>query len=815
MRTPRRHVPAENLALDPTSRCFHCGEENPRHSPWRAAVDGEDRVFCCAGCAAVAQTIRAAGLSAFYARRDGPSTAVERAAADAFDAAAAEAVVTPVDAAHCEAALLVEGLRCGACVWLIETWLARQPGVVAATVNLATSRARVRFARERVDVAAILRAVAAVGYRAHPYDPARREAMVRRESRVLLTRAALALLAMMQVMMFAVPAYVSSDGVDAEYATLMNFASLALTLPIIAYSAWPFFAGAFRDLRHRALGMDVPIALGVGAAFAASAWSTLHRGGPVYFDSVTMFVALVLCARWLELRVRERAGDALEATARDAPVSAERLAKEPRSGIVEVVPARLLEPGEFVRVATGATVPADGTIVAGRSSVEEAILTGESHPRAKGVGDRLLAGSINRESPLVMRVDAVGEATALQGMARLAEQAATARPAAARLADRIARIFVAALLVVAAGAALAWSFVEPARALPVAIAVLVVSCPCALSLATPAALASAAGALAKRRVLCVWPNALEALSRVTHVVFDKTGTITTGELRLLGVDVFEGKASRALARAIALEQGSTHPIARALARHPAPHDVVVAHDVVAVPGGGVEGTLDGRRYRLGRPAWAAPALQRSALAVAGRDVVVALADEARVLATFRFGDEVRPEMAALVAALARNGIGATMLSGDAPATVAAVAREVGIAQHRGGVAPQDKQAHIAALQARGEVVAMVGDGVNDAPGLARADVSIAFGHAATLAQWTADVVVAGDDAKRIGIALDTARSTFRVVRQNLAWALAYNAVAVPAAAFGWITPLAAAAGMSMSSLAVVLNAWRLSRTTVR
>ncbi|HET9670396.1 MAG TPA: heavy metal translocating P-type ATPase [Casimicrobiaceae bacterium] len=801
---------AETLALASTVHCFHCGEANPPAATWRAVVDGEERAFCCAGCLAVAQTIRAAGLSAFYERRDAFAASLPRDRADeAFDAEAAEAVVTASDAGRSETALLIEGLRCGACVWLIETWLARQPGVCDAHVNLATRRARVRFVQERIGVAAILRSIAVIGYRAHPYDPARREAMVRKESRALLTRAAVALLAMMQVMMFAVPAYVTSDGVDAEYAALMNFASLVLTLPVVLYAAAPFFAGAWRSVTNRALGMDVPIALGVAAAFIASAWSTLRGEGHVYFDSVTMFVALVLCARWLELRVRERAGDVLETMARDAPLTAQRLRRFPDENGIETVSARALEPGDVVRVATGATVPADGTVVDGRSSVEEAILTGESRPCAKGAGDRVLAGSINRESPLVLRVDAVGEATALRGIARLAERAAAERPAAARLADRVARAFVAGLLVVAAAAACAWTFIEPARALPVAIAVLVVSCPCALSLATPAALAAAAGALARLRVLCVRPNALETLARVTHVVFDKTGTLTTGELKLVRIDAFAGDDARQLARAIALEHGSTHPIARALAAQ-VPAERVVAHDVVAIPGCGVEGTIGGARYRLGRPAWASPvALAPKRCAPGAGEIVVALADATRVLATLRFRDELRTDMPALIASLRNAGIGASIVSGDDPATVADVAGKVGIGEHRGAASPADKQAYIAALQARGEVVAMVGDGVNDAPGLARADVSIAFGNAATLAQWTADVVVPGADAQRIARALATARRAFRIVRENLAWALVYNAVAIPLAAIGWLTPLAAAAGMSASSLAVVLNAWRL------
>jgi Cu2+-exporting ATPase len=468
-------------------------------------------------------------------------------------------------------------------------------------------------------------------------------------------------------------------------------------------------------------------------------------------------------------------------------------------------------------VATGATLPADGAVVAGRSSVEEAILTGESAPRSKGVGDRVLAGSINCESPLVVRVVAAGEATALRGVARLAERASAERPTVARLADRVASRFVAGLLAVAAAAALAWSFVDASRALPVAIAVLVVSCPCALSLATPAALASAAGALARLRVLCVRPDALEVLSRVTHVVFDKTGTLTLGELHLLGVHDVDGDAARCLAIAAALEQGSTHPIARALASQAGTAEFV-AHDVSAVPGRGVEGTIGTKRYRLGRPDWVralAPSAGETHVPIAAGETIVALGTTDGIVATLRFGDRVRADAGALVASLTRRGLGVSMLSGDDPACATHVAAQVGIVNVRAGASPADKQAYIAALQQRGEVVAMVGDGVNDAPGLARADVSIAFGDAATLAQWTADMVVFGGDATRIALALDTARRTFRVVRENLGWALVYNAIAIPLAALDVLSPLVAAAGMSASSLAVVLNASRLAHVSRR
>jgi P-type Cu2+ transporter len=675
----------------------------------------------------------------------------------------------------------------------------------------------VRWNAKMVTLAELLRAIATIGYRGYPYDPARREALARRESRSLLLRTAIALLAMMQVMMFAMPAYISVDGVEPEFQTLLSWTSLILTLPVIAYSAAPFFYGAWRDVRLRRAGMDVPVALGIGGAFIASVWATISGAGALYYDSLTMFVALLLVARLIELRTRQKAGDAIEAIAHDLPETAEYLPAYPDALDGKTIAATALRPGDYIRVAAGAALPADGVIVEGRSSIEEALLTGESWPRAKAPGEAVLAGSINRESPLIIRVSAVGEATTLGALGRIVERAANERPRVARLADRVAAWFVAVLLVVAAATGWVWWQIEPARALAVTFAVLVVSCPCALSLATPAALAAAVGALGRRRILVVRGDALETLARVTHIVFDKTGTLTSGYLQLTGVKALAGyKRAACVALAAALEQGSQHPIARAL-RAAVPAAVHV-RNIVVTPGSGVEGTIAGRRHRLGRADWVAALhgqpLPTSAGAVttdATEATTVALANETGWLAWFTFGDALRPGARSLITTLQDTGIAVSLLSGDRAATVRCVAQAVGIVEYRGDARPDDKRARIAELQRGGAIVAMIGDGINDAPGLALANVSLSFGSAATLTQWTADVVVLGDDLRQVAEAIIRARRTFRVIRQNLAWAFAYNLVAIPLAATGQLSPLAAALGMSLSSLLVVANALRLLR----
>ncbi len=803
-------------------RCYHCGAPNPSPGRWRASLHGAAREFCCAGCLAIARTIEAAGLDAFYDRR---SEASDRAVAarqsdDAWaqwdDAAAQAGLVRTTAEGHAETSLLLEGIHCGACIWLLESWLARQPGVVAASVNFATRRARVAWDRERAKLSDLLHAVAAVGYRAYPYDPARREALAQREARSLLTRLAVAVLAMMQVMMFAVPTYVSIEGVEPAHRLLLEWASLTLALPAILYSAAPFFRGAWRDLRIRRPGMDVPVALGLAAAFGASAWATFHGQGAVYYDSVTMFVALLLLARYAELVARRRAGDAVEAVATSRPATAERLTAWPARRDVESVGAASLATGDVVLVRPGGTVPADGEVLEGDGEVEEAILTGEARPRAVDVGARVLAGSVAREGALVVRVTAAGEATRLAAVLRLVERAAGERPRVARLADRAATWFVGALLAFAAAVAFTWWQLDPARVFAVTFAVLVVSCPCALSLATPAAFAAAAGALARKQVVVARADALETLAHVTHVVLDKTGTLTEARIALQGI-VTCGETTRAAALALsaALEAHSEHPVARALRAAADGAGTPTAEALRIVAGRGVEGVVDGRTLRIGRVdfvgALSGAPLPPRAARFDPAATLVALGDRDGFLALFALGDTIRPGAGALVETLQRRGIVPVLLSGDRTETVVALARALGIEEARGDALPEDKRAAVAALQAKGAVVAMVGDGINDAPSLAQAQVSLSLGSATPLAQWTADVVVLCDDLTRIGDAIAHARRTLAVVRENLGWAFAYNAIAIPAAALGFVTPLAAAAGMSLSSLVVVGNALRVAR----
>jgi len=811
-------------AVDAASGCFHCGEPVLPGVQHAAVIDGERRGMCCAGCAAVARTIIECGLGDYYRQRQAlPSrpAAVVPGELRRYDLPAVQATfVGATEAQGREASLLLEGVACAACTWLIERRLARVPGVTSASVNYATGRARVRWDERQVKLSDILRAVAEIGYRVHPFDAANSEALERRERRRQLARLFVAGLGMMQVMMYAIPAYVADGDMSADIGQLLRIASLVLTLPVVLWAAAPFYRGAWRSIAAGRPGMDVPVAIAIVIAFVSSLAATLRGAGDVYYDSIAMFVFLLLCARYLEMSMRARAARAQQRLVGLVPAVTERVI-DGCAGGTELVAVASLRPGDRVLVRPGATVPADGVVVEGESSLDESMLTGETRSIGKRPGDALVGGALNVSSPLVMDVGRVGDATVLAGILRLIERAQAEKPRIAQLADVIAQWFVAALLVIALAAGMAWQAVDPSRAIWIVVAVLVVTCPCALSLATPAALTAATGRLYAGGVLVTRGHALETLARTTHVIFDKTGTLTGGDLALIGVLPVGGlSAAQCLTLGATVEHGSEHPVARALLAAAGERGGQDAHAEAArnFPGEGMEASVNGARYRVGSLAFVAGLHCQpppAELMFAADDVsVAALGDERGWLALFTFGDALRPGARQLVRDLRAGGREVCLLSGDRLHHVEHVARELGIDIMRGAATPEAKVEFVRELQARGAVVAMVGDGINDAPVLAQAQVSIALGSGTELAQVNADMVLLSEDLQGLADAFETAARTLRIVRQNFAWAIAYNAVAVPLALTGWVTPLVAAIGMSGSSLAVVLNALRLLRAPV-
>jgi Cu2+-exporting ATPase len=788
-----------------SAACFHCGLPVPAGGRWAVAIDGAPRPMCCPGCEAVASSIVACGFSDYYSSRT-----VFAAPADLAALAPPElALYDAGDSSAAEALYSVDGIRCAACVWLIERRLRSLPGVRGADMNVATGRLQVRWSPEQCRPSIILRTLRQIGYAAYPFDPVRHGEQLERERKKLFRQLFIAGLSMMQVMMYALPVYLADDGsMDADMTALMQWASLLLTLPAVAYSAQPFWRGAWTGLKQRMPGMDLPVALGIAAAFGGSVAALLRGRGDVYFDSITMFIFLLLGSRYLELSARRTAARALERLRHALPAAAARMAGYPQARETELVAAGQLCAGDLILVRPGEAVAADGVIVEGATEVDLALLTGESRAQPRGVGEALPGGAVNAGQPVVLRVTRAAQESTLALLVRLVERAGHGKPRIALWADKVAAWFVLALLMLTVLVFLYWHAVDPARAWQVAIAVLVVSCPCALSLATPTALAAATDRLVRRGVLVVQPHVLETLHRATHVIFDKTGTLTRGQPVLRRVHTLAAmERAECLAIAAALEESSTHPLGIAL-REAGGEVRRQARELRHVAGQGIEGVIDGVRYRLGSAAFVAAPF---GVAQDDETTLVYLAGPGAMLARFELADALREDAQDVVTQFQQRGMSVILLSGDGQEVTQRVAARLGIERALGGQLPDQKLAFVQALQAQGAVVAMVGDGVNDAAVLRAADVSFAMGGGSDLARMHADCVLLSGRLSTLGDCAATAGRTLAVIRQNLAWATLYNLCAIPAAAFGLLNPWMSGAGMSLSSAVVVVNALRLRR----
>ena len=728
-----------------------------------------------------------------------------------------------------ESSLQLSGMYCAACADTIEHALAAVVGVSSASVSAAGQRATVRWDPTLTRPSALIEAIAGAGYGAVPDAAAPAREMRRAEHRTALWRLFVASFCAMQVMMMSTPSYVARPGeLTPDLRQLLNWGSWVLSLPVVWFAAGPFLRGAWQSLRRRRIGMDVPVALGVLVTFIASTGATFDPGGvfggEVYFDSLTMFVSFLLLGRYLELHARHRAAESLEAALARMPETAQRVADD---GSEQTVSRQRLRVGDRVRVAVGQAFPADGQLQHGRTRADESLLTGESAAVAKVAGDALVGGSINLGAPALMVVDRVGADTRYEAIVSMMRDAMSQRPAMARAADRWAGPFLWAVLLLAAGAAAVWSVIDPSRALSVGVAVLIVTCPCALSLAAPAAMVAAAAGLARRGVLVQRLDAIEGLARIDRLFIDKTGTLTEERPRLRSVQVLaavpdaEGESAarrRAILLAASLAHWSSHPLSRVLAESPemdgatgtALYEAAAAplwSDIEEQVGRGLRARdADGAEWRLGSAEWVG-----AEPGAAAANTEVWLGCGGQPLARFEFDEALREGAAEAMAALKRDGIKLTLLSGDASDRAKRLARELGFDEVLGGASPEDKLAAVAAAQARGEFVAMVGDGVNDAPVLARADVSLAMGQGALVSRAQADAVLVSSRPADIVRARATARHAMCIVRQNLVWAAFYNAACIPLALAGWLPPWAAGLGMASSSLVVIANALRAAR----
>jgi Cu2+-exporting ATPase len=792
--------------------CYHCALPVPAGSRFTAAVLGETRAFCCPGCQAVAEAIVAGGLESYYQHRSEASANPEALPVQLvdelalYDRADVQKPFVRHDGELAETTLLMEGISCAACGWLIEKHLRGLPAVAEARLNLSNHRLHVRWADAQLPLSQVLSELRHIGYAAHPYQADRASEQLASENRLALRQLGVAGLLWFQAMMATMATWPEFNiDLSPELHTILRWVALFLTTPIVFYSCAPFFKGAMRDLRTRHLTMDVSVSLAIGSAYIAGIWTSITGVGELYFDAVGMFALFLLAGRYLERRARERTAAATAQLVNLLPASCLRLSADGQSERILLSELRV---GDQVLVHPGAILPADGKILDGQSSIDESLLTGEYLPQPRTLGDAVTAGTLNVEGALTVEVLALGQDTRLSAIVRLLDRAQAEKPRLAEIADRAAQWFLLLTLIASACIGLLWWELDSSRAFWIVLAMLVATCPCALSLATPTALTAATGTLHKLGLLLTRGHVLEGLNQIDTVIFDKTGTLTEGRLVLRSIRPLGALDSdQCLGLAAALENRSEHPIARAFGRAP-----LAAEEVHSTPGLGLEGVVGEQRLRIGQPGFVCE-LSGAAIPLmpdeAGQWLL--LGDNAGPLAWFVLDDRLRSDAPALLEACRARGWRTLLLSGDSSPMVASVAAELGIDEARGGLRPDDKLQVLQQLHKEGRKVLMLGDGVNDVPVLAAADISVAMGSATDLAKTSADAVLLSNRLDALVQAFSLARRTRRVIIENLLWAGLYNGLMLPFAALGWITPVWAAVGMSISSLTVVLNALRLTR----
>lgn len=773
--------------------------------------------MCCVGCKAVAEFIAGSGLNAFYDFRSQPDDDAqlrpEAADWEQFDKPAFLNRYVAPSGGSAEATIDIGGMYCSACVWLLDKALAKAGGIEAVDINPAVRRAVIRWNPEKLTFSQLLDAISRVGFKPSPVTASQVAGEDQNARRLALKRLIVAGAAGMQVMMFAVALYAGDFfGIEPGIEKFLRWVSLLLTLPVFLFSARPFFTAAWRGLKARTPGMDLPVSIAIIAAFSASAFATWTNHGEVYFDSVVMFVFFLSATRFLEMRARHRSLDQATALAQLLPDTAVRLT----NGIGEKVALDQLQAGDVINIRPGDVIPVDGEIETGALDVDESMLSGESLPVARAAGSSVFAGAIVRAGSATVRVTQVGASTSLAEIGRMIDRAKAYRPPVALLADRIAGKFVVAVIVLAAIATIAWLQLDPSRAFSVALATLVVTCPCALALATPAALAAATVRLTKSGVLLVRSSILQILSQPAVLVFDKTGTLTEGRPVVLQTNLLRNASSEddVLRTAAVLESASEHVLARAFSSY-YPAENVALSDVHVLAGYGVEGILAGERTRIGSADYVC---ELSAAAAPPDDesgqTNVYLGNTSGLLAQFIIGDKLRSDAVNAIAAIQAAGYRTIIASGDRESAVRSAAQAVNIDNWHAAMSPADKLDLLQQLRGRGDTVVMIGDGVNDAPVLAAADASIALDAGTALARASADAVSLGRRLGTINMAIAVAQRTRRVIRQNIGWAILYNVTALPLAISGILAPWMAAIGMSASSLIVVLNALRLQRAEI-
>jgi len=780
--------------------CYHCGEEVPANTNFIVEILDQEREMCCPGCQSVAETIVESGLVSYYQYRTAPAEKADLVPEQLrnlihYDNEEVQDEFVRVNENSAEVTLSLEGVSCAACAWLIEKQLAHHQGVLSIRVNTTTNRALLSWDKTQAKLSELLASIHQLGYKAAPFEADNQEAAYHRQMKQYLYRLGIAGLATMQVMMLAVALYLEVFGdLDSEFKQYFRIVSLIFATPVLLYSALPFYLNAWRSLRGRTLGMDVPVSIALIFAYVASFVATVTENGEVFFESISMFTFFLLLGRFLEMRARRQAAAASANLLKLVPAMATRLDGDQ-------TPVKSLVVGDKIRVLPGEHVPADGVVLKGRIHINESMLTGESVPVVKQQGDKVYAGTLNGDESFELEVSSKKSDSMISHIVRLQDEAQMSKPKIAQIADVVARYFVAAILIIAAGTWFYWHQSKPEDAFWIMLAVLVATCPCALSLATPTAITCATSRLGNLGILLRKGHVFETLCKVNHLVIDKTGTLTEGNIEICRVETHaELDEQYCLAIAASMEQHANHPIAKAFGRYLTPE--IAATEVENLIGFGVQAQHNGQDYKLGSAKFVLGHIPENS------SPSVYLSVNGVHQATFYYQDPIRKESQALISWLAETGVKTTLLTGDSLANAKPVAKAMGIESIVASASPADKLEFLSTLDSD-EVSLMVGDGINDAPTLAGAHLSVAMGGGTDVAKASADMVLLGDKLDRLIIARQLALKTRKIIRENLAWSLGYNLLILPLAVAGLVAPYIAVVGMSASSIIVVSNSLRL------
>ncbi|MEI8599717.1 heavy metal translocating P-type ATPase metal-binding domain-containing protein [Shewanella sp. PP-Sp27a-2] len=794
--------------------CFHCQEPVLTGQQFVTRINDRDELMCCPGCQAVSQAIVDAGLLSYYKFRTEPGSKQNALVPEALTQFSAyDLPEVQQDFVHSEdniesVSLSIDGITCAACAWLIEHKVKQLTGVSQVLVNSTTQRAMISWDKRTVKLSDILGQISRIGYQAAPYQVDEQELNNKLNSRKFLLRLGLAGFATMQVMMFALALYTGYfTDLDVQYRDYFRWVSMIFATPVVLYSAQPFYFSAIRTLLSGKLNMDVSVSIAIGGAYVASCFATVNGTGEVYFESVSMFTFFLLLGRYFEQKARQKASVSSSNLHKLVPLTAHLVNDNGQ----EEIPAKKLRLNDVILVKPGEMIAADGVVIEGHTSINEAMLTGEQMPIEKTVASQVYAGTINVDQPIKVSVTALGQDQLVAEIIRLQELASNTKPAIALLADKLSRYFSGTILTIATITYLVWHQISPEDAFWVTLSVLVATCPCALALATPTAVTCATAIFTRLGIITRKAGVFEKLPQIKHVVFDKTGTLTCGTLSIGQTQCMADLTkTQALAIAAALETGSRHPIAAAFAVFA--DNTLVAEQVHHEVGFGVRGRIEGTDYLIGNAAFTGARIdtqdptQKIWLARSCNE-------QLEVLASFEIQDNIRQDSKATVEMLKQQGCRISIASGDSSGHVHQLAKELGIDDVHSGLTPADKLALVTRLQQHTRV-AMFGDGINDAPVLAGADLSVAMGSGSAIAKNSADLILLGDHLSRFTQAVSVAKLTTQIIRQNLAWALGYNALILPLAVTGHVAPYIAAIGMSASSLIVVGNSLRLLRVKV-